>query len=93
MLDSQQSPTIDTVKWAVLGILALLVLASGILLSSRSGRSPLDWEAGQFCIANYRHAYTSLDTAIVDAQAPILSRGHASVALSCGTMRKAGQLR
>jgi hypothetical protein len=84
---------IDTVKWAVIGLLVLLVLATGILLSRRSGQSPVDWEAGQLCIANYKRAHTGSDSAIVDAQTPILSRGHASVALSCGTMRIAGQLR
>ena len=84
---------IDTVKWMVIGLLALLVLASGFFLSRRSGQSSVDWEAGQFCVANYRRAHTISDSAIVDAQTPILSRGHASVALNCGAMRKAGQLK
>jgi hypothetical protein len=84
---------LDTVKWLVIGLLVLLVLASDFLLSRRHGQSSVDWEAGQFCVANYRHAHTNSDSAIVDAQTPIPSRGQASVALNCGTMRKAGQLK
>jgi hypothetical protein len=84
---------LDTLKWIVIGLLALLVLASGLLMKRRSGQFSADWQSAQYCQANYRRAHTSVDSSIVDAQTPVLSRQQASVALSCGAMRKAGQLK
>jgi hypothetical protein len=83
---------LDRLKWIIIGILALLVVASGLFLSLKPGQSTADWEAGQYCRANYRRAHTSSDTLIVDAQVPVLSRPQAGVALSCGAMRRARQL-
>jgi hypothetical protein len=84
---------LDRLKWVVLGILAALVIVSGLLLSRKPGQSGADWEAGQYCRANYRRAHTSSDTIIVDAQVPVLSRTQAGIARSCGAMRRAGQLK
>jgi hypothetical protein len=84
---------LDRLKWIVVGVLALLVIVSGLLLSRKPGQSGADWEAGQYCQANYRRAHTSSDTLTVDAQIPILSRPQAGVALSCGAMRRADHLK
>jgi hypothetical protein len=68
------------------------VIAAAMLLACRA-QSPNDYQAASLCRANYRKAHTATDTSIVDAQTPIISRGHASAAMDCGTMRKVGWTR
>jgi hypothetical protein len=63
------------------------------LYGCRSGQSIADAEAAQFCRADYLRSRTATDSAAVDSRRPILSRGQASTALTCGAMRRAGWLR
>jgi hypothetical protein len=44
------------------------------------------------CRRGYESARTAADTALVDSRRPILSRGQATSAPSCGLLRKAGRL-
>ena len=79
---------LDKLKWALIGLLALLVLVSGFLMKRRAGQSAADWRAAQYCQASYGRARTRIDSWVVDEQIPVLSRRGAGVALSCGAMRK-----
>ena len=58
----------------------------------RPGQSIPDAEAAQLCRTDYLRARTASDSVAVDARRPILSRGQATTALTCGAMRKAGWL-
>jgi hypothetical protein len=75
--------------------LAVVVFAAVITLLNlrQPGRVPGDAAAAEQCRAAYRSARTAADSASVDMRRPVVSRGHATVALSCGVMRVAGQLR
>jgi hypothetical protein len=44
------------------------------------------------CRRLYALARTAIDTSAVDAQRPIVGRGQATSAASCGLLRKAGRL-
>lgn len=51
-----------------------------------------DWTAAGVCRGYYARAASATDSAVVDAQTPVTSRGQASVAVRCGTLRTAGKL-
>jgi hypothetical protein len=74
--------------WALIaiGVLATLV---GWFILRRPDRLAVDAEAWTFCQQGYARARTAVDSQMVDVQRPVLSRGHATVALTCGTMRVA----
>jgi hypothetical protein len=64
--------------------------AIGVLLvGCRPGQSAADFEAAQICRGDYGRARTAADTSAVDGRRPIISRGQASTALTCGAMRQA----
>ena len=77
------------------GILAVLALGAVLwVLASRwrTGLMPSDVVAIEQCRAAYGRATTARDSAAVDQQRPIISRGQASAAASCGGYRSAGKL-
>jgi len=79
---------LDTAAWTVAGILAITSVIGWFLLR-RPDRLAEDAQAWTLCEQGYRRARVVADTQAVDAQRPVLSRTHASVALTCGTMRLA----
>jgi hypothetical protein len=85
----QNARALDSQSWHLFMIrfAAPGIIVAALLLACR-GQSQNDYEAASLCRANYRKAHTATDTSIVDAQTPISSRGHASAAMNCGTMRK-----
>ena len=77
---------LNTVAWTFVGILAIGSVI-GWLLLRRPDRLAEDAQAWTLCEQGYRRARVAADTQAVDAHRPVLSRTHASVALSCGAMR------
>ena len=70
---------------------AVIVVAVGFCF--RFGLPPGDGYAIATCRQLYAAARTAADIAAIDRQAPMLARGDATAALTCGTRRAAGQLR
>lgn len=66
------------------------VLAVVGVLGCWSAQSATDFEAAQLCRAQYQRARTKADSTAVDAQRPVLTRGSAPRALTCGAMRASG---
>jgi hypothetical protein len=75
-----------TAAWVIIavGVLATLV---GWFILRRPDRLALDAEAWTFCEQGYARARASVDSQMVDTQRPVISRVHATVALTCGAMR------
>ncbi len=82
---------------AGLGLLVVVSLASAavsVYLSARMPGGAVGEDlAAEVCRAGYRHAASAGDAAVVDAQAPIVSRAQATVARTCRELRIAGALR
>ena len=74
--------------WVVIALGVLTALTAVLILWPRD-RLPLDPDAWTFCEQGYSKARATADSEMVDAQRPVLSRGHATVALTCGAMRAA----
>jgi hypothetical protein len=77
----------DATGWLALAVIALVIVAWVLWSGIHPGFSTHD---AAFCKASYSKARSSQDTLMVDAQQS-LERN--SSALSCGTLRKAGELR
>jgi hypothetical protein len=77
-------PAVPT--WVVIA-LGILTLFAVLLFLWPRDRLALDDEAWTFCQQGYGKARAAADSQMVDAQRPVLSRGHAMVALTCGAMR------
>jgi hypothetical protein len=72
-----------------------LLLVTGLLIwwQGRSPIDPLDRRViASFCVADYKKARSAADTAGVDTQAPINGLRTAAAGITCGELRRAGQL-
>ena len=72
--------------WVAIAIGAIAAFAGWFILR-RPDRLAVDAQAWTYCEQGYARARTAVDSQIVDTRRPVLSRGHATVALTCGTMR------
>jgi hypothetical protein len=79
-------PAIPVWVVIILGILTVLV---AVFISWPRDRLALDQQAWTFCEQGYAKARAAAGSQMVDAQRPVLSRGHSMVALTCGAMRTA----
>jgi hypothetical protein len=74
--------------------LVVIGVAAIVLLLWPFGRGDgFDATAIQLCRAEYHQAQNRIDSARVDASTPITSRGQATTAVSCATLKAAGRLR
>jgi hypothetical protein len=73
------------------GIALLLAFALWRLSYALVGR-PDEPVAVSWCHAAYARATSHQDSAIVDAQRPVVSREQATTGVSCGTLRSTGAL-
>jgi hypothetical protein len=73
--------------WIALGLIAVIVVVWMIWSGIHPGFATHD---AAFCKSSYANANTPQDTLMVDAQQ---SLEKSPAALSCGTLRKAGELR
>jgi len=81
---------------SALGVLFLVVLviaSLGVMLWHFGRGEAFDTTAIELCRQDYQRARTATDSAMVGERVPILSRGQATAAVSCGTLRAAGRLR
>jgi hypothetical protein len=76
--------------------IVLSVLAVLGLLAWWQGRSPIDpldrRVIASFCVVDYKKARSAAETANVDTRAPIVGRRTAVASITCGELRRAGQL-
>ena len=79
--------TLENAGIVVIILVALVATGSLLVLKSRPNYL-LDAQAWTLCEQGYRRG-TRQDTLITDRQRPIVSRGQATVAVTCGTMRAA----
>ena len=70
-------------------VLALVAVLAVVVVSL--SRAPDD-TALSLCRGAYQRARTARDSAAVDLQVPVTSRGQATVAVDCRTFRLAGRL-
>ena len=70
----------------VITALALAVLAA--IRIGWTGRFGSMQDERALCRAAYQRARTSADSAMVDLQTPVTSKGHAPFAQSCGLLRR-----
>lgn len=77
-------------------LIALSLLAVIGLLLWWQGTSPIDpfdrRTIASLCVVDYKKARSAAETANVDARAPIIGRRTAVADISCGELRRAGQL-
>jgi hypothetical protein len=77
-------------------LIVLSVLAVLGLLAWWQGRSPIDpldrRVIASFCVVDYKKAHSAAETANVDTRAPIVGRRTAVAGITCGELRRAGQL-
>jgi hypothetical protein len=73
----------------VVALAAAVVAVVGGLLSG-GVRPPLrvDATAWSLCSSRYQRASTLADTLIIDQQRPVMSRGQATVAVTCRVLRE-----
>jgi hypothetical protein len=72
----------------IVGAVVLALLAIWLIAPWES-RDPV---VAAECRRGYESARTAADTALVDSRRPIVSRGQATSAASCGLFRKTGRL-
>jgi hypothetical protein len=78
-------------------VIRAVLIVAGIALALFALWLVAPWEsrdpvAAAECRRGYESARTAADTALVDSRRPIISRGQATAAPSCGLLRKAGRL-
>ena len=56
------------------------------------GRHP-GYGGAEECRAAYRRAHTAADSALIDARAPIVRRTREPNVLTCGALRRSGEIR
>lgn len=75
-------------------VLVVLVIASlGVMLWHFGRGEAFDATAIGLCRQDYQRAKTATDSAMVAERVPIISRGQATAAVNCGTLRASGRLR
>ena len=74
-------------------LLAALLVALFWGLGYLPARHPGMLTGSEECLAAYRRARTAVDSAIVDAQRPVLLREKSPNAMNCGALRRSGHLR
>jgi hypothetical protein len=89
----RSSPARSITTTLVLLVAAVAVAAVLYRQVRMPGGTPGEAAAAEVCRAGYAHAAAAADSAAVDAQRPIVSRGQATVARSCRELRRAGALR
>lgn len=77
-----------------LGILLAALLFAGVVYWwwRIPGGGPGEDIAAAQCQAGYQRSRTAADSAMIDSQRPIISRGQATAALTCRELRLAGEL-
>jgi hypothetical protein len=76
-----------------LSLLVLGVLAAGVVgWMLFIGRHP-GYGGAEDCRAAYRRAHTPADSAIVDARVPVVGRSKELTVLTCGVLRRSGEVR
>jgi hypothetical protein len=79
-------PSVRTLVIVAAGALALFIIWR---IAPWESRDPV---VAAECRRSYQTARTAADTAVVDYRRPIVSRGQATSAPSCGLLRKTGRL-
>ena len=74
------------------GAALVLALVAILAVAAVSLRRAPDTAALSLCRGAYQRARTARDSAAVDLQRPVTSRGQATVAVDCRTFRLAGRL-
>jgi hypothetical protein len=73
-------------SWLAFSIVAILIIWMVVRLQEANPMVVSE------CRRLYGRARTAADTAAVDAQRPVVGRGQATIAASCGLFRKTGRL-
>jgi hypothetical protein len=84
----------DPLPYFWIGILLLVMLIMFAISEFAFARHPgFMSDPALACRAAYAHARTAQDSAVVDAQTVTEGRARVENALSCGAMRRSGELR